>query len=70
MINTDDVTKENIKRHDPHWPQIPDHLCRILIVGDLWSGKTNSLFNLTSHQPDVDTIYLYAKDSYEKKINF
>ena len=25
MINFDDVTKENIKEHNPDWPQIPDH---------------------------------------------
>ena len=28
MINFDDVIKENIKEHDPNWPQIPDHPCR------------------------------------------
>ena len=26
------------------------------------SGKSNSLFNLISHQADIDKIYLYAKD--------
>ena len=25
MINFDDVTKEIIKEHNPHWPPIPDH---------------------------------------------
>ena len=25
MINFDDVTKENIKEHNPNWPQIPNH---------------------------------------------
>ena len=29
--------------------------------------KTNSLFNLISWQPDIDKIYLYAKDPYEAK---
>ena len=33
MINFDDVTRENIKKHDPNWLQIPDHPYRILIVG-------------------------------------
>ena len=23
MINFDDVTKENIKEHNPNWPQVP-----------------------------------------------
>ena len=31
MIDFDDVTKENIKEHNPSWPQIPDHPYRILI---------------------------------------
>ena len=41
MINLADVTKENIKGHNPNWPQIPDHPCRILIIGGSGSGKTN-----------------------------
>ena len=32
MINSDDVVKENIKEHNPDWPQIPDHPYRILIM--------------------------------------
>ena len=67
MINIDDVTKENIKEHNPNWPQISDHSYRILIIGHSGSGKTNSLFNLISHQPDTDKLYLYAKDPYEAK---
>ena len=66
MINFD-VTKENIEEHNPHWPQIPDYPCRILIIGGFGSEKTNSLFDLINHQPDIDKIYLYAKDSYEAK---
>ena len=67
MINFDDVTKESIKEYDPNWPQIPDHLYRLLIIWDSGSGKINSLLNLTSHQPDIGKIYLYAKDPYERK---
>ena len=62
MINFDDVTKENIKEHNPNWPQIPDHPHIILITGGSESGKTNPLFNVINHQPDIDKIYLYAKD--------
>ena len=65
MTNFDDVTKENIKDHN--LPQIPDHLYRILIIGSSGFGKKNSLFNLISHQPDIDKIYLYVKDPYEAK---
>ena len=35
MINFDDVRKGKIKEHDPNWPQIPDHPCRILLIGVL-----------------------------------
>ena len=31
----------------------------------LWIWKTNSLFDIISQQPDIDKIYLYAKDPYE-----
>ena len=67
MINLDDVTKENIKKYNLNWSQIPNHPYRILIIGGSGSGKTNSLFNLINHQPDIDKIYLYAKDPYEAK---
>ena len=50
--------------------QIPDYSYRILIIGGYGSGKTNSLFNLINHQPDIDKIYLYAKDPYEIKYQF
>ena len=65
MINFG-VTKETIKEHT-NWPQIPDHLYRILIIGGSGSGKTNSLFNLISHQQGIDKMYLYVKDPYEAK---
>ena len=70
MINFDDVVKEKIKEHNPNWPQIPDHPYRILIIGGSGSGKTNSLFSLISHQPDIDKIYLPAKDPHESKYQF
>ena len=50
--------------------RIPDHPYRILIIESPWSGKTNLLFYLISQQPDIDKIYLYAKDQYEAKYKF
>ena len=67
MIKFDDVTKENMKEHNSNWPQIPDHLHRVLITGGSGSEKTNSLFNLMSHQTDIDKKFLYVKDPYETK---
>ena len=70
MINSDDVRKENTKENNPNQPQIPDHPNRIIITGGFGSRKTNSLLNLIIHQPDIDEIYLYAKDPYEAKYQF
>ena len=67
MIYFDDVAKENIKEHNPSWPKIPDHPYRKLIIRVSGSGKTNWLFSLIRQQPDIDEIYLYAKDPYEAK---
>ena len=53
MINFNDVTKENIKEYNPNWPQIMEYI--------------RNTFNLKSHQPDIDKIYLYAKNPYEAK---
>ena len=70
MINFDDVIKENMKEHNANWPKIPDHPYRILIVRGSGSGKTNTLLNLLNHEPDIDKIFLYAKDPYEAKYLF
>ena len=32
MIKFDDVSKQNIKEHNPNWPQIPGHPYNILII--------------------------------------
>ena len=42
----------------------------MLIIGGSGSGKANSLLNLINKQPDIDKIYLYAKDPYEAKYQF
>ena len=39
-------------------------------MGGSWSGKTNALLNLLNHDPDIDKIYLYAKDPYKAKYQF
>ena len=70
MINDDDVTKENVKEHNPDWPQIPNHPYRMLIIGSSGSRKATSLFYLKNHQPDIDEIYLYAKDPFEAEYQF
>ena len=70
MINFDGYTNENKTKHNSKWPYIPDHPYRILIVGGSGSGKTNALLNFINNQPDVDKIYLYAKDPYEAKYQY
>ena len=61
MINFDDYTNENKRKHNFNWPYIPDHPYRILIIGGSVSGKRNTLLNLINNEPDIDKIYLCAK---------
>ena len=70
MINFDDYTNGNIVEHNSKWPYIPNHPYRILIIGGSGSGKINALLNLISNQPDIDKIYLYAKDPYKTKYQY
>ena len=58
MINLDDVTAKPKKEHNTNWPQIPDHLYKILII-----AEPNASFNLMNHQPDIG-IFIYTKDPY------
>ena len=62
MINFDGYVNENKIIHNKHWPYIPDHPYRMLIIGGSGSGKTNLILNLIENQPDIDKIYLHAKD--------
>ena len=70
MINFDEHVNENKKKHNKNWPYTPDHPYRILIIRGPGSGKINVLLNLIENQPDIDKIYLYAKDSYEAKYQY
>ena len=70
MISFDEYINKNKTSHNPNWPYIPDHPYRILIIGGSGTGKTNALLNLIHNQPDIDKIYLYAKDPYEDKYQF
>ena len=67
MINFDDYVNESKTKNNKNWPYIPDHPYRILTIVGSGSGKTNVLLNLIGNQPDIDKIYLYAKDPYEAK---
>ena len=67
MFNFDNYTNESKIEYDLKWPYNPDHPYRIFFIGRSGSGKTNALLNLIKDQPDIDKIYLYAKDPYEVK---
>ena len=70
MINFDCLANENKTEHNKNWPYIPDHPYRILIIGGPVYGKANALLSLINNQPDIDKIYLYAKDPYKAKYQF
>ena len=70
MFNFDCITKEDIKEHNPKWLEIPNDPYWILITGGSGFGKINALLNLINHAPDIDKIYLLAKDPYEVKYQF
>ena len=70
MINFDHYTNENNIEYNSKWPHIPDHPYRVLIAGGSGSGKTNALLNLINNHPDIDKIYLYAKNLYETKYQY
>ena len=60
MFNLDNITK---KDNNKDWPY------RKLIIGPSGSGKTNCLLNSIQIYPNIDKIYLFAKDLEEPNIN-
>ena len=49
--------QKKTNEHNQNWPQIPDHLYRILIIRGSGSRKTNSLFNQIRHQSGINKSY-------------
>ena len=67
MINLDGIVNNSNEKHNENWPYIPDHPCRVLIIGGSGSEQTNTLLNLINEKRDIDKIYLYAKNLRESK---
>ena len=70
MISFDDYANENKTKQNQNWYYVPDHPYRIIIIGGSGSGETNALLNLINNQPDIDKMYLYAKDPSEAKYQY
>ena len=69
MIKFDEIRKENAIKHNANWSQIPDHPCRIVIIGSSRSGKTNALLDVINHQPKIDkSIYMLRIHKKQKMI--
>ena len=62
-IKYHNITKKDRKKHNPNELQIPNHPFRTLLTGN----SRSALFNLISHQPDIDKIYLYSENPYKGK---
>ena len=64
MLNLDNIVGNKKESKDNYWP------FRMLIIGPLGSGKTNTLLNLINNLHPIDKIYLYVKDINEKKYKY
>ena len=64
MLYLDDIVSNKKENKDNDWP------FRMLIIGPSGSGKTNTLLYLINNLHPIDKIYLYAKDTDEKKYQF
>ena len=63
MLNLDDIVSNKKEDKDNDWP------FRMLIIGPSGSGKTNTVLHLINNFHHIDRIYLYAKDTDEKKVS-
>ena len=65
MLSLDDIVSNNRSSSERN-----DCPFRMLIIGPSGSGKTNTLLHLKNNFHPIDKIYLYAKDTDEKKYQF
>ena len=64
VLNLDDIVSNKKENKEHNWP------FRMLIIGPSDSGKTNTLLHLINNFHPIDKIYLYAKDTDEKKYQY
>ena len=66
MLNLDNIVsnKKKISLENDDWS------FRMLIIGPLGSGKTNTLLHLIDKFHPIDKIYLYAIDTDEEKYQY
>ena len=64
MLNLEDIVGNNSSSERNDWP------FRMLIIGPSGYGKTDSLLHLINNFHPIDKIYLYAKDTDEKRYQF
>ena len=64
MLNLDDIVSNKKENKDNDWP------FRMLIIGPSGSGETNTLLHLINNFHPINKIYLYAKDTDEKKYQY
>ena len=66
MLNLDNIVsnKKKSSSENDDWPFI------MLIIGPSGSGKTNTLLHLIDKFHPIDKIYLYAKDTNDKKYQY
>ena len=64
MLNLDDIVSNKKENKDNDWP------FRMLIIGPSGSGKTNTLLHLINNFHPIDKIYLFSKDTDEKKYQY
>ena len=65
MVNLGDiVSNKKSSSENDDWP------FRMLIIGPSGSGKTNTLLHLISNFHPIDKMYLYVKDTDEKKYQY
>ena len=59
-----------MKEQNPNWPEIPDHPCRILIIGGSGSGKTNALPNIINTNQILIKFFYMPKIHTKQNINY
>ena len=70
MVNLDDAKQENAITHNSKWKNLFWPFTQSINNWCSWKKSAKKCIIWLNKPPNIDKIYLYSKDPYEKNVDF